>query len=97
MEIVRRGEIRGFVLPGFKGHNAFLIQVVTCSSHTRLELLRSGVWTSQSIPPQRMFAHFVTLSPCAKTRSVTLTDFFVTQTITISKQRISPKSDIFLK
>jgi len=35
------------------------------------------------------------LSPCAKTQSVTLTDFFVAQTFTIGEQKISPKSVIF--
>jgi len=42
-----------------------------------------------------MFAHFVRLSPCAKTQNVTLTHFFVAQTVTIGEQKISPKSDIF--
>ena len=45
---------------------------------------------------QRMFVHFARLSPCAKMRSVTLTYFFVAQTVTIGKQRIIPESD-FLK
>jgi len=53
------------------------------------------VWTSQSTPAQRMFAHFARLSPCAKTQSVTLTDVFVAQTVTTGKQRISPQSDFF--
>ena len=54
------------------------------------------VWISQSIPPQRIFAHFERLSPCAKTRSVALADFFVAQTVIIGGQKISPKSYIFL-
>ena len=87
-------EIRGSVLPGFKGHNAFLFQVVTCSCHITLYLLPSVVCTSQSTPAQRMFVHFARLSPCAKTQSVMLTHFFVAQTVTIGKQRISQKSDL---
>jgi len=62
----------------------------------RLELLLSMVWTSQSTAAQRIFVHFVRLPPCATTQSVTLTDFFVAQTVTIGEQKISPKSD-FLK
>jgi len=56
-----------------------------------VELLPSVVWTSQSPPAQRMFTHFARLSPCAKRQSVTLTHFFVAQTVTIGKQGISPR------
>ena len=49
-----------------------------------MELLPSVVWPSQSTPAQCMFAHFARLSPCAKTQSVTLTHFFVAQTVTSS-------------
>jgi len=49
-----------------------------------VELLHSVVWTSPSTPAQRMIAHFARLSPCAKTQFVTLTHFFVAQTVTIS-------------
>jgi len=55
------------------------------------------VWCGQvSQHQQRIFAHVVGLSPCAKPRSVTLTDFFVAQTVAIGELKISPKSD-FLK
>ena len=64
-------------------------------SHQTVELLTSVVWTSQSTPAQRMFAHFVRLSPGAKLQSVTLTDFLEAQTVTVGKQRISPNSDFF--
>ena len=42
-----------------------------------------------------MLAHFARLSACTKTQSVTLTHFFVAQTVTISKQRIALESDFF--
>jgi len=43
------------------------------------------VWCGQvSQHQQRMFAHFARLSPCTKTQSVTLTLFFVAQTVTTS-------------
>jgi len=43
-----------------------------------------------------MFAHFVRLRPCSKRQSVTLTDIFVAQTVTIGGQKIKPESDLFL-
>jgi len=52
------------------------------------------VRTSQSTPAQRMFPHFARLSLSAKTKSVTLTHFFVAQTATTGKQGFSPKSDL---
>ena len=52
------------------------------------------MWTSQSTPAQWIFAHFVRIIPCAKARSVTLTDFFVALTVTNGEQKISPKSDL---
>jgi len=58
-------------------------------------LTSSVVWTRQQIPPQRTSAHFVRLSPCAKTQSVRLADCSVAQTVTIGKQKIRSKSDIF--
>jgi len=60
-----------------------------------VELLPSVVWTSQSTPAQRIFVHFATLCPCAKTQSVTLTHLFVAQTVTTGEQKISPESDLF--
>jgi len=48
-----------------------------------VELLPSVVWTSLSTPEQRVFAHVARRSPCTKTQSVALTNFFVAQTVTI--------------
>ena len=76
-----------------------LVKIGSCwdlfYSHQTVEILPSVVWASQSTPAQRIFAHFVRLSTGAKTQSVTLTDFFVAQTVTIGEQKISPKSDFF--
>jgi len=74
--IGRRGEILGSVLTRIKVTKHFLIWVGTCSYRSRLELLPSVVWTSQSTRAQRMFAHFVGRNPSAKTQSVTLIHFF---------------------
>jgi len=76
------------------GRKRFMLGLVQVTSDCGITA-ECIVWTSQSIPPQRIFAHFVGLGPCAKTQSVTLTDFFVAQTFTIGEQKISPKSVIF--
>ena len=74
------------------GRNRFMLGLALI---TDCGLTSSVVWTRQQIPPQRTSAHFVRLSPCAKTQSVRLADCFVAQTVTIGKQKIRSKSDIF--
>ena len=82
IEIGHRPEIRGSVLPGIMVTMRFYCKLGLVLVTSDRGLLPSVVWTSQSTPARRMIAHFARLSPCAKTQSVTLTRFFVEQTVT---------------
>jgi len=75
---------KGLIYQGLSSQCVFVSSWDLFWSHQTVELLPSVMWPSQSTPAHCMFAHFARPSPCAKTQSVTLTHFFMVQTVTIS-------------
>ena len=97
IEIGRRSEIPGSVLPGIKVtmHFYFMLGLVLVTSDCG-STAECGVNKSVNTNSAHICAFCETRS-CAKTLCVTLTEFFVAQTVTIGEQKISPKSDFFKK
>jgi len=96
IEIGRRGEIRGSVLPEVQSHNAFLFHVEACSSQIRLWSY-CRAWCVQVSQHQRSaYLRILWDEGLEQKRKVwRLRTFFVAQTVPFGEQKISLKSHIF--